>query len=119
MNLSETILTGNISKTLSIIKELTDSGSDLRQLTKELLDHFRNIAIVKVTDNPEEALELSTEEVESMKNCSNDVPLEQLTLLLTELLKLEGEIRTAINPRYTLELGLLRISFFSDGFRPC
>jgi hypothetical protein len=32
-------------------------------------------------------------------------------LLLTELLRLEGEVRSAINPRYTLELGLLRTSF--------
>ncbi len=110
-NLCETILTGDISRTLSIIKELTDRGSDLRQLTRELVEHFRNIAIVKVTEDAEGLLEFSPEEVQRLERYALDVSIEQLTLLLTELLKLEGEVRNAINPRYTLELGLLRTSF--------
>lgn len=110
-NLCETILTGDISRTLSIIKELTDRGSDLRQLTRELVEHFRNIAIVKVTEDAEGLLEFSPEEAQRLERHASDVSIEELTLLLTELLKLEGEVRNAINPRYTLELGLLRTSF--------
>lgn len=110
-NLSETILTGNISETLSIIKELTDRGSDLRQLTKELVEHFRNIAIIKVSNDAGGLLEFSQEEIEKFKQYSSGVNIEQLTLLLSEMLRLESEVRNAVNPRYTLELGLLRTSF--------
>jgi DNA polymerase-3 subunit gamma/tau len=110
-NLCDTIVTGDISRTLSIIKELTDRGSDLRQLTRELVENFRNIAIVKVTEDAEGLLEFTPEEVQRLKQHSSGVGIEQLTLLLTELLKLEGEVRNAVNPRYTLELGLLRTSF--------
>ena len=110
-NLSETILKGDVSSTLSIIKDLADRGSDLRQLTKELVEFFRSIAIVKVTEEAEKLLEFSSEEVESLRHHAEAVTIEQLTLLLTELLKLEGEVRSANNPRYTLELGLLRTSF--------
>ena len=111
MNLCETIVTGDISRTLSIIKELTDRGSDLRQLTRELVENFRNIAIAKVTGDAEGLLEFTPEDVQRLKQFSASVSIEQLTLLLTELLKLEGEVRNAVNPRYTLELGLLRTSF--------
>ena len=110
-NLSETIVKGDVSSTLSIIKELADRGSDLRQLTKELVEFFRSIAIVKVTEEAEKLLEFSPEEVESLRHHAATVTIEQLTLLLTELLRLEGEVKNAINPRYTLELGLLRTSF--------
>ena len=110
-NLSETILTGNISETLVIIKELTDRGSDLRQLTKELVEQFRNIAIVKVSEDAGGLLEFSEDEVQKYKKYSSGVSIEQLTLLMSELLRLEAEVRNAINPRYTLELGLLRTSF--------
>jgi DNA polymerase-3 subunit gamma/tau len=110
-NLSETILNGNISETLVIIKELTDRGSDLRQLTRELVEHFRNIAVVKVSDDAGGLLEFAEDEVEKYKLYASEVNIEQLTLLLSELLRLEGEVRNAINPRYTLELGLLRTSF--------
>ncbi|MBI5666305.1 MAG: DNA polymerase III subunit gamma/tau [Nitrospirae bacterium] len=110
-NLCETILSGDISKTLSTIKELTDRGSDLRQLTRELVENFRNIAIVKVTDDAEGLLEFTQEEVQKLKQHAAAVSIEQLTLLLAELLRLEGEVRNAVHPRYTLELGLLRTSF--------
>ena len=110
-NLSETILKGDISATLSIIKELTDRGSDLRQLTKELVKHFRNIAVEKITRDAGGLLEFSDEEVQRLRDLSSDVSMEQLTLLLSELLKIDSEVRSAINPRYTLELGLLRTSF--------
>ncbi len=110
-NLSETILTGNISGTLSIIKELTDRGSDLRLLTKELVEYFRTIAIVKVTEDAGGLLEFTQDDVQRLKQHASEVSLEQVTLLLTELFKLEGEVRNAVNPRYTLELGLLRTSF--------
>lgn len=110
-HLSKSILTGDISSTLSVIKELTDRGSDLRQLTRELVEQFRNIAVVKVTNDAEGLLEFSPEEVQRLGQLASDVSIEQLTLLLTELLRLEGEVRNAINPRYTLELGLLRTSF--------
>lgn len=110
-NLSESILKGDISNTLSILKELTDRGSDLRQITKELIEHFRNIAIVKIAQDAEEFLEFTQEEVERLQYQASKVSIEELTLLLTELLKLESEVRNAINPRYTLELGLLRTSF--------
>ena len=110
-NLSETILKGDISKTLSIIKDLTDRGSDLRQLTKELVEHFRNLAVVKVTEEADKLLEFSDDDVQILRQQTASVSIEHLTLLLTELLRLEGEVRSAINPRYTLELGLLRTSF--------
>jgi DNA polymerase-3 subunit gamma/tau len=110
-NLSETILKGDIANTLAIIKDLTDRGSDLRQLTKELVEHFRNLAVVKVTEEADKLLEFSEDDVQILRRQTESVSIEQLTLLLTELLRLEGEVRNAINPRYTIELGLLRTSF--------
>lgn len=110
-NLAETILTGDISSTLSTIKELTDRGSDLRSISKELVEHFRNLAIVKITPDAEDILDYSKDDIQRFKRLVSEVSIEELTLLLTELLRLEGEVRSAINPRYTLELGLLRTSF--------
>jgi DNA polymerase III subunit gamma/tau len=110
-NLAETILAGNIASTLSTIKELTDRGSDLRSISKELVEHFRNLAIVKITPDAEDILDYSKDDIQRFKRQVSEVSIEELTLLLTELLRIEGEVRSAVNPRYTLELGLLRTSF--------
>jgi len=110
-NLIETILNGNVSGTLSIIKELTDRGNDLRQIIKELVENFRNLAVVKVTQGDKELLEFSEDEMQKLRDLASGVSIEELTVLLSELLRLESEVKNAINPRYTLELGLLRTSF--------
>ena len=80
-------------------------------MTKELLEHFRNLAIVKVTDKAEDFLEFTEDEVSALREQAGKIDIEPLTLILTELLRLDGEIKRAMNPRYTLELGLLRMSF--------
>jgi DNA polymerase-3 subunit gamma/tau len=110
-NLTETILNGNISETLSIIKELTDRGNDLRQILKQLVEHFRDLAVLKVTQGDKELLEFSEDEIQKLRKMTSGTSIEELTVLLSELLKLEYEVKNAINPRYTFELGLLRTSF--------
>ncbi len=110
-NLTETILNGNISETLSIIKELTDRGNDLRQILKELVEHFRDLAVLKVTRGDKELLEFSEDEIQKLRRMTSGTSIEELTALLSELLRLEYEVKNAINPRYTFELGLLRTSF--------
>jgi DNA polymerase-3 subunit gamma/tau len=111
LNLSEPILSGDISKSLSIIKELAETGYDFRSIIKELVDHFRNIAIVKIVQSPDQFLDLAQEELQKLQRHAAQANIEELTLLLTELIKLESEVRSSINPRYSLELGLLRTSF--------
>lgn len=110
-NLSVCILSGDISSTLSAVKDLSEKGHDLRSITRALVEHFRNISIMKVVEKPDEFLELSEEETKSLKQQASMMNTEELTLLLTEFLKLEQEVRKAPNPRYALELGLLRTSF--------
>jgi DNA polymerase-3 subunit gamma/tau len=110
-NLSQTIIEGDISRTFSIIKELTDSGYDIRFLTKELIEHFRNLTIVKITDDVSGILDFTKDELDGLRSQASGLTVEQLTLFMTELLKIETEVRNAMNPRYTLELGLLRMSF--------
>jgi DNA polymerase-3 subunit gamma/tau len=109
--LSDTILSGDISGTLSLIKDLTERGYDLRPIMKELVEHFRNIAIAKVIQDPNGFLELTQEEIEKLQQQASKMNIEELTLLLTELLKLDAEVKSSVNPRYTLELGFLRASF--------
>ena len=110
-NLTDSILKGNVSVTLSIIKDLTDRGNDLRQILKQLVEHFRDLAVLKVTRGDKELLEFSEDEMQRLRGTVSGVSIEELTLLLSELLRLENEVKNAVNPRYTFELGLLRTSF--------
>ncbi|MBI5026347.1 MAG: hypothetical protein HZC12_06425 [Nitrospirae bacterium] len=109
--LTEGLLDGNVVNGLSLINDLTERGYDLRLIARELIEYMRNIAIVKIMDNPEYLLDFTKDEIEGYKNQASKANVEELTLLLSELLKLESDIRTTTNPRYLLELGLIRASF--------
>jgi DNA polymerase-3 subunit gamma/tau len=109
--ISDSIISGDISGTLKTIKELSERGYDLKTMVRELIEHFRNIAVVKVVDEPEKFLEFTEEEVNKLRSQASQLSTEELTLLLSEFLKLDNEVKNSLNPRYTLELGLLRTSF--------
>lgn len=111
LNLSDAIIDGEVSRTISIIKELSDRGYDFRILIRELIEHFRNLSIVKIAGDATGILDMTEEDIEQLRSQVTGLTVEQLTLLLTELLRLETEIKSALNPRYALELGLLRMSF--------
>jgi len=49
--------------------------------------------------------------MQRLRETVSGTSIEELTLLLSELLRLENEVKNAVNPRYTFELGLLRTSF--------
>jgi DNA polymerase-3 subunit gamma/tau len=110
-NMTDGIINADIPRCLSIIKDLSDNGNDLRQFTRDLVEHFRDIAMAKISGDADALLEMSSEEVEVLQKEAAGTAMEQLTLLLSELLRIEGELRSALNPRYILELGILRTSF--------
>jgi DNA polymerase-3 subunit gamma/tau len=110
-NIAEAVITGNVNKSIQIIHDMATRGYDLRHLSRELVEYFRNIAIVKAVDKPELILELSKLEVEIYQTLAQLVTIEEITALLAELFKIDTEVRMATSPRYVLELGLIRISF--------
>ncbi|MBI5196626.1 MAG: DNA polymerase III subunit gamma/tau [Nitrospirae bacterium] len=111
LKLSEATLKGDISENLFIIKDLSDRGYDLKPVVKEIVEHFRNLAVVKISGKAGALLEFTESEMEHLSQQASTVSMEELTLLLSQLMKLEAEVKTAANPRYALELGLLRTSF--------
>ena len=111
LKISEATLKGDISENLFIIKDLADRGYDLKPVVKELVEHFRNLAVVKISGDAGKLLEFTEAEIESLRQQASTASMEELTLLLSQLMKLESEVKTAANPRYALELGLLRTSF--------
>jgi DNA polymerase-3 subunit gamma/tau len=107
----QAVLDGAISECLYQINHIVDKGYDLRTFIRELLEYFRNIAVAKVLDNPYKLLDFTEDECNIYKTLAVKATIEEITLALSELFKIETEMRNATFPRYILELGLLKISF--------
>ncbi len=108
------LIEGNKEEILNISNELIEKGTDIRTFMKEFIQFFRDILVASVVKNPEEILDIYREEIDTIKNILKNASEDQLTLLLSELLKAEIDIRNASSPRFAFEMSLLKISFLSE-----
>ncbi|MBE0425235.1 MAG: DNA polymerase III subunit gamma/tau [Nitrospirae bacterium] len=112
--LAAALIEGKREDIINISNELAEKGTDIRAFTKELIQFFRDMLVASVVKKPEEILDSGNEELDMIKNILSKTSEEQLTLLLSELLKAEVDIRNASSPRLTFEMLLLKTSFLSE-----
>ncbi|NWF51621.1 MAG: DNA polymerase III subunit gamma/tau [Nitrospirae bacterium] len=108
------LIEGKREEILKIIDELVERGTDIRSFTKELVHFFRDLLIAKVVKKPEDVLDFDKDDLESIKDIVSKTSEEVLTLLLSETMKAELDIKNASSPRVALEISLIKASFLSD-----
>ena len=111
---SMAIISGNRVDLIEIIDSLSEQGFDFRAFTKELAQFFRDLLIASVVKQPGDVLELSNEELIAVKELVTASSEDQLTLILSEVMKAEAEVRNSSLPRIALEMALIRASFLSS-----
>ena len=112
--LSVALIEGNREEMITITAELAEKGTDIRTFIRELIQFFRNLLVSSVVKDPGKILDVGVEEIASIKNILQETSEEQLTLILSELLAAEIEIKNASSPRLAFEISLLKTSFLKD-----
>ncbi|MGB9715543.1 MAG: DNA polymerase III subunit gamma/tau [Thermodesulfovibrionales bacterium] len=111
---SVALIEGKREDILKITEELVERGTDIRSFIKELVHFFRDLLVAKVVGNPENILDLDKDEIDTVKEIASKTSEEELTLLLSEIMKAELDIKNASSPRISLEMSLIKASFLSD-----
>jgi DNA polymerase-3 subunit gamma/tau len=111
--LAGAVVKGDRRRILGIIDELTDLGTDLKSFIKDLMQFFRDLLVARVVARPGEILDLSENELAAMQDLLNATSEDRLSLLLSEMIRAEAEVRSAFSPRVSLEMALIRASFLS------
>ena len=93
---------------IKIIREVQDCGYDVRQFCNNLIEHIRNIMIVKVSISPEELIELSRDAVDEIKRLAEGLSMEDVQLLFSIFSKLHEEIRRSPYPWMSLEMAAIK-----------
>jgi len=108
--LCDTIVDRDVAGALVLVEELSERGQDLGQLTKELLEHLRQLLLVQHLGHAPDSLPLTEESRERLREQANQLP-EPTVLRLIDLLAvvLEDE-RQGADPRLPLELALVKVT---------
>jgi DNA polymerase III subunit gamma/tau len=115
--LAAALIEGKREEILKLINELMEKGTDIRSFLREFIQFFRDMLVTSVVGKPGELLDMGREELDVMQNILRNTSEDQLTLLLSELMKTEIDVRNASLPRLAFEMSLLKISFLKD-FKP-
>ncbi len=112
--IAENIINKNQSQLINVVDGVYKSGKNIAQLSKDMLNYFRDLMIVKSTDNAKDLLKLPTNVFDKMKELSANVSNENLLDILTKLCGLEQEFRFTQNAKTLFEVTILNLLSDSD-----
>lgn len=97
------------AEALKIVDDLIGRGQDLRNFCRDLLSFFRDLLVFKMAGEAENLLDtavLSRDELEK-----NSAPFSESDLIrfFNSLSETETKLREATQPRYVLEIGLVKL----------
>jgi DNA polymerase-3 subunit gamma/tau len=93
---------------ITVVDDIVMRGHDLRNFCRDLLAHFRDLLVTKVAAN-EELLELAVCSPEELKRQASLFSESDLVRFFHSLTETETKLRTATQPRYQLEIGIVKL----------
>jgi len=106
--ISAAVFVGDTQRVLAGIKQVDLVGYNMRQFCQELIEHFRNLLVIRSVKKPEEILELTTAELDELSKQSFHVTALDIQRRLTLFIKAESEMAYASFPRLIVEMALLK-----------
>ncbi|HXG84383.1 MAG TPA: DNA polymerase III subunit gamma/tau [Pyrinomonadaceae bacterium] len=106
---SNAIAANKPSEALKVVDELISRGQDLRNFCRDLLAFFRDLLVFKMAGDSENLLDTAILSREELK--TNSAPFSEADLIrfFTSLGETETKLREATQPRYVLEIGLVKL----------
>ena len=94
---------------LSIVDELVRGGRDLRSFARGLIQYFRDLLVVRAAPDSPELVELAGDRQE-LDELSSRLSEDDLIRSIDLLMQVEGALRWAPEPRFHLEVALLKLA---------
>src|SRR6185295_2934209 len=96
------------AEALAVVDDVVMRGHDLRNFCRDLLAHFRDLLVTKVSGS-DELLESAICERDELKRQSELFSEADLVRFFHSLAETETLLKTAAHPRYQLEVGLVKL----------
>lgn len=102
------LLSRDSSGLLKQIDGLLEQGLDMRQFLAGLVEHVRNLMVIKITTDPGRIIELPVADIQNLQLQAVGVESDHLLLLFDSLSKTLDEMRWSPHQRFTVEMGIVK-----------
>jgi len=109
-DLSSAIIARDPGRCLDLLERVFSSGHDLKRLGEDLLEHFRNLLVLKIAGNADRLIDLPQAEIDTLSQQADAVSPEDLYLYFRSLTGYLESLPRASSPRIHLEMALARLS---------
>lgn len=107
--LANAVIQRSVEKGIEIIEGVIYSGKDIYLFIKDLIAHYRNLLMVKVTNNPEEVLDMSEENIALIKEQGARLRAEEIMRCIRILQEAENNAKLSKQARLYCELAVIKM----------
>lgn len=119
-HLLELLLAQDVTTIMSLVEKIILEGKELNQFISDFIWYLRNLLLVKSSDDLENVLDMSAENIAQLKQTADGVEMNQVMHYIQVLSELSNKLRYATDKRVLVELsmiGLCRPQMSPDGNR--
>lgn len=109
LDLTDCVINKDTEKAMKIIDDIVLGGKDIYTFIKDLTTHMRDLLMVKVSNNPQEVLDMSMENIELIKKQGEKINIEEIMRFIRILQDAEDQAKWSKEARIYLELGVIRM----------
>ena len=108
--LAGAILKGDVAGILSAIEMFDSAGKNMRRLSGELLQHFRNLVVLQALGPNAKSLEATPDQVKVLIEQAKDLDPGRVFRVCDQLAEMEDKLRYVLSVRTLIEMSLIRAS---------
>ena len=107
-DLAESVIKEDTRKSLQILNDFIIWGKDVRNLVNDLIDHFRNLMVCKISNDLDEIISLPEETIDLLKQQAETIDTNNLIRILNILSETQDGMKISSNPRVLMEVTMMK-----------
>ena len=118
VEMTDLVIRRQVADALLLLDRVMADGKDVRQFMKDWVTHFRSLLMTKFIKNPEDILNMSSENVERIRKQSEETDLSYINESIVKLSQTLSDAKWSTQPRILLELCIVKMATDQAGFAP-
>ena len=107
LNMCNSIINKDMESSIKMVNHIIQEGKDISQFLKDTIHHYRNLMIVKTSNNPDELIDWG--EIVEYQEQSRNISLPLILKSLNILTDAENSMKWSTQPRIILEMAIIRL----------
>ncbi|MEX0832924.1 MAG: DNA polymerase III subunit gamma/tau [Actinomycetota bacterium] len=107
-SLADALAVADARAVFGIVNGLVQEGRDLRHVTADTLEHFRNLLLANTAPGDAGLVDVTPDEYERIRTQAAKFSPAEISRVIALLLDAQADMRWTTSPRLTLELALIR-----------